>query len=98
MSEIPESLDYPIHRQWPSLAIGVVLFAIGFALKYWFDSIILSIIFFIVGALALCYAKFLGIIEIAQQSQKHSQELKSGEREYLWQAAYRWLKEKFSKQ
>jgi hypothetical protein len=97
MSEIPEGLDHPIHRQWPSFAIGVVLFGSGFALRYWFDSIVLSSIFFIVGALFLGYARFLSSVEIAQQSLKHRQELKSGEREYLWQAAYRWLKRKFSK-
>lgn len=98
MSEIPESLDYPIHRQWPSLAIGIVLFAIGFALKYWFDSVILSNIFLIIGALVLCYARFLSFIESAQKDLKRREELKSGEREYLWQAAYRWLKKKISKQ
>lgn len=97
MPEIPEGLNYPIHRQWPSFAIGAVLFAIGFTLKYWFDSSIFSNIFFIVGALVLCYARFLNFVAGAQQDIEIRHELRSGEREYLWQAAYRWIRNIFFK-
>ena len=88
MGDVPEQVDYPTHWQWPLVAIGVALFGVGYLLHPGW----LSYCVFLLGAGALGWSRILGLVSAQRAWEASRGELARGEREYLWQAAYRWIR------
>ena len=92
MRNVPEHLDFPVHWQWPLVAIGAALFAAGYLLHPGW----LSYCVYLLGAGALGWARFLSFVAAQRAWEASRSEFARGEREYLWRAAYRWVRRRRS--
>jgi hypothetical protein len=90
MDKVPEHLDLPVQWEWPLCVAGATLVIVGYVLHpLWLGDCAM-----LLGAGAIAWSRILGTVK-AQRSFKISRaELARGEREYLWQALYRWIRNK----
>lgn len=88
MSDRPEHLNSPVHREWPLAALGVGIFALAF----WIDAGWWSYMLYITGAVLLGVSSFLGFVAQQAAWENARAELARGERVYFWQAALRWIR------
>lgn len=88
---VPEYLDYPIKREWPACIFGVLLVGLGYLFR---DIDFLAFSLYLGGGGLLAWSRFLGSVAAQQSWERSRVELARGEREYLWQAALRWVRGK----
>jgi hypothetical protein len=92
MSERPEHLDFPTQWAWPLFAVGVTLAASALALEYWFGGSWLFLVLIWMSGIVLAFSKWLHSVAAQAGDEEARAEMRRGEREYLWQAALRWLR------